>query len=86
MARALVKGIYVDVVTTILATGFADLDGPVQPGSILEVVTSKLAKSTGIPTSRLHAMAKDSAGAQLRAVVQADVELSRALISASQRK
>jgi hypothetical protein len=76
----------VDVVTTVLATGYANLVGDIQPDSILEVVVSKLAKSTGVSVERLRLLAKDSAGAQLRAVVQADVELTRALVSAAQRK
>lgn len=86
MSRALIKSIYVDVVTTVLATGYANLVGDIQPDSILEVVVSKLAKSTGVSVERLRLLAKDSAGAQLRAVVQADVELTRALVSAAQRK
>lgn len=86
MSRALIKSIYVDVVTTVLATGYANLVGDVQPDSILEVVVSKLAKSTGLSAERLRLLAKDSAGAQLRAVVQADIELTRALVSAAQRK
>ncbi|RYH54232.1 MAG: hypothetical protein EON54_13175 [Alcaligenaceae bacterium] len=86
MAKALIRSIYVDVVTTVLATGYSNLVTEVQPDSIIEVVASKLAKSTGVSVERLRLLAKESAGAQLRAVVQADVELSRALVSAAQRK
>lgn len=86
MAKALIRSIYVDVVTTVLATGYSNLSSDVQPDSIIEVVTSKLAKSTGLSTERLRQLAKENAGAPLRAVVQADVELTRALVSAAQRK
>ena len=85
MARALIKSVYVDVVTTVLATGYSNLSSDVQPDSIIEVVTSKLEKSTGLSAERLRQLAKESAGAPLRAVVQADVELTRALVSAAQR-
>jgi hypothetical protein len=86
MAKALIKSIYVDVVATVLATGYSNLSSDVQPESIIEVVTSKLSKSTGFSAERLRQLAKESAGALLRAVVQADVELTRALVSAAQRK
>jgi hypothetical protein len=86
MAKALIRSIYVDVVTTVLATGYSNLSSDVQPDSIIEVVTSKLEKSTGLSAERLRQFARESAGASLRAVVQADVELTRALVSAAQRK
>jgi hypothetical protein len=86
MAKALIKSIYVDVVTTVLATGYSNLSSDVQPDSIIQVVTAKLAKSTGLSAERLRQLAKESAGASLRAVVQADVELTRALVSAAQRR
>ncbi len=86
MAKALIKSIYVDVVTTVLATGYSNLNSDVQPDSIIQAVTSKLEKSTGLSAERLRQFAKDNAGAALRAVVQADVELTRALVSAAQRK
>ena len=87
MAKALIKAIYVDVVSTVLATGCANLEGSdVEPGSILEVVTSKLEKSTGLNAAHLCQLAIESAGSRLRAVIQADIELTRALVSAAQRK
>jgi hypothetical protein len=87
MAKALIKSIYVDVVTTVLATGYATLDkGQVREDSILDVVTTKLVKSTGMSREKLRALAAQTAGSQLRAVVQADIELSRALVSAAQRR
>lgn len=88
MAKALVRSIYVDVVTTVLATGYASL-GPncdVQQDSIIDVVTTRLMKSTGLSERTLRAYAEMTAGAQLRAVVQADIDLSRSLVSAAQRR
>lgn len=88
MAKAIIKSIYVDVVTTILATGYGSLSPreQVKQDSILDVVTAKLAKSTGLSVDKLRSLAAETAGAQLRAVVQADVELSRALVNAAQRR
>lgn len=86
MAKALIKSIYVDVVTTVLATGYSNLSSDVQPDSIIGIVTERLAKSTGLSAERLRQLAKESAGASLRAVVQADAELTRALVSAAQRR
>lgn len=87
MAKALIKSIYVDVVTTVLATGYAFIgSGEVQQDSILDVVTTKLVKSTGLTAEKLRSLAGQTAGSQLRAVVQADIELSRALVSAAQRR
>jgi|GEM_PF-6597436 len=86
MAKALIKSIYVDIVTTVLATGYSNLTADVQPDSIIQVVTSKLARSTGLSAERIQQLAKDNAGAPLRAVVQADVDLTRALVSATQRR
>lgn len=88
MAKALIKAIYVDVVTTVLATGYASLGTgtEVQQDSILDVVTTKLVKSTGLSADKLRLWAGQTAGSQLRAVVQADIELSRALVSAAQRR
>ncbi|MFC0135743.1 hypothetical protein CR105_00285 [Massilia eurypsychrophila] len=88
MAKALIRAIYVDVVTTVMATGYSNLGTgtPVTSNSILDVVTAKLTKSTGISPERLRILAGETAGSMLRAVVQADIELSRALISAAQRR
>lgn len=88
MAKALIKAIYVDVVTTVLATGYTNLgvSTEVRQDSIIDVVTMKLVKSTGMTAEKLRIFAGQTAGSQLRAVVQADIELSRALVSAAQRR
>lgn len=88
MAKALIRSMYVDVVTTVLATGYASLGAgtAVEQDSILDVVTTKLVKSTGMSAEKLRLLAGETAGSQLRAVVQADIEFSRALISAAQRR
>jgi hypothetical protein len=88
MAKALVRTIYVDVATTVLSTGYSNLatGEAVTPNSILDVMTSRLTKSTGLSPEKLRVMASETAGSQLRAVVQADVEFSRSLISAAQRR
>lgn len=83
---ALVKAIYADVVTTVLVTGMADRQDDPSPGSILDVVITRLAKTSGIPRARLIKFARSRGGGELRAVVQADAELARAMISACRRR
>jgi hypothetical protein len=86
-AQSLYRGIYVDVVTTVLATGYANLGGAnVIDGGILAVVTDKLSKATGVSPERLRSFASETAGSKLRSVVQAQVDLSHAFVSALQRK
>jgi hypothetical protein len=88
MAKALIKAIYIDVVTTVLATGYSNLQAgaKIVEDSIMDVVTTKLMKSTGVSAERLRVFASETAGSQLRAVVQSEIELSHALVSAMQRR
>lgn len=86
LAKALIKGIYVDVVTTVLSTGYSISGLRVEPNSILDVVTTKLSKATGVPVDKLQKLAEKNSGAELRAVVQAEAEFTRALISAAYRR
>jgi hypothetical protein len=86
MAKALVRSIYVDVVSTILTTGFGNLNGQkIAPESVLEVVTSRLRKATGVSPDKLRQYAKDGGG-PLRAVVQGEAALSRAMLLAAGRR
>jgi hypothetical protein len=86
IARALIKSIYVDVVTSILTVGFAALQSDVLPNSILDVVATRLTKATGVPEAKLMQFAKDNSGTQLQAIVQAEAELTRTMIAASGRR
>ncbi|MEO6021682.1 MAG: hypothetical protein ABIP64_00895 [Burkholderiales bacterium] len=88
VAKALIKSIYVDVVTTILTVGFNNLQTGVvpHPDSILDVVSTRLTKMTGIPGAKLIQFAKDSSGTQLQAVLQAEAELTRTMLVASGRR
>jgi len=88
IAKALIKTIFVDIVTTVLATGYGAIGSAAElrEDSIIDVVTKRLVKSTGVSTATLQKFATQAAGSQLRAVVQADVELSRALVSAARRR
>jgi hypothetical protein len=86
-ALAILREIYVDVVGTVLGTGYRRLRGEaVAPGSILDVVTARLSKSTGLSPKRIRELASHPSGAEIRAVAQADAELSRAWLSAAQRR
>jgi hypothetical protein len=85
VSKALVRTIFVDVATTILATGYAALTSPLDPEGILAVVTDRIAKRAGLASARIEALAKESAGASLRAILQAEAELSQALVAAARR-
>jgi hypothetical protein len=84
MSKAIIKAIYVDVVTTVLVAGYSGLTGKIQDDTILDVVTTRLEKETGVAPDRLWKLAKEPGAANLRAVVQGSADFSRALVSAAQ--
>jgi hypothetical protein len=86
IAKALTRNIYVDVVSIILAAGFNAVEGEIAPHSILDVVCNRITKTTGVPLVKLRQFAKDNGGAPLRAVIQADAELTKAVVSAASRR
>lgn len=86
LSKALIRSIYVDVVTNILTVGFTTLQGEVLPNSILDVVSTRLTKATGIPPAKLTQFAKDNTGTQLQAIIQAEAELTRVMVAASGRR
>lgn len=83
---ALMKAIYTDVVTAVLATGMEDLEGDPSPNSLLDVIVTRLASGASIPRERVLELAREKGANELRAVVQAQAELARAMISAVRRK
>jgi hypothetical protein len=86
IAKALIRNIYVDVVSTILSAGFNAVDGEIAQDSILDVVCRRITKATGVPLEKLRQFAKDNGGAPLRAVIQADAELTKAVVVAASRR
>ena len=87
VSQAFIKSIYVDVVTTILATGYRALKNrDVVPESILDTVTKRLSKASNIPSARIRQLSSEASGSRLRAVVQAEIELTRAVVNAARRK
>lgn len=88
VAKALIKSIYVDVVTSIVTVGFGNLQAGVQilPNSILDVVSTRLTKATGITQTKLMQYAKETNGTQMQAVIQAEAELTRTMLAASSRR
>lgn len=86
ITKALIKGIYVDVVSTILAVGYCNLEGELVPDSILDVVSARLTKATNTSYIKLTEYARENNGARLRAVIQAEAELTRIMLAASGRK
>jgi len=86
VSKAIIKAIYVDVVTTVLVAGYSGLTGQLQDDTILHVVTKRLEKETGVTPDRLWKLAKEPGAANLRAVVQGAADFSRALVSATQRR
>jgi len=86
VAKALIRNIYVDVVSTILTAGCNSLNGEVQTNSILDVVSRRLMKATGVSLEKLKQFAVDSGGAPLRAVIQAEADLTRIVVAAMSRR
>ncbi len=86
LSKALIRSIYVDVVTNILTVGFTTLQDEVHPNSILDVVSTRLTKATGVPPAKLMQFAKDNTGTQLQAIIQAEAELTRVMVTASGRR
>lgn len=86
ISKAINKAIYIDVATTVLVAGYSGLTGRVQDHTILDVVTTRLEKETGMAPDRLERLAKEPGGANLRAVVQGSSDFSRALVNAAQRR
>lgn len=84
---AMIRSVYVDVVTTVLTTGLGVLkDEMPAEGSILDTALTKLAKDTTIPYERIVDLARIPGGGELRAVVQAQVQLGQSMIAAVKRK
>lgn len=86
VAKALIKNIYVDVVSTILSTGFSDLTDEMEPNGILDTVAKRITKNTGITPQKLKQFASENGSAQLRAVIQSETDLGRSLIAAATRR
>ena len=73
-------------VSTILTTGFEKLNGSdVSPGGVLDVVASRLSKTTGVAPELIRQYAHDG-GSYLRAVVQTEADLTKAMLSAAGRR
>lgn len=86
VGQALLRHIFVDVVTAVLTTGFRTLAGELDERSILAVVSKRLAQSTQSTLEDVRALAKARDDAKLRALVQSHVQLTRALTTAVQRR
>ncbi len=87
--RALVRSIYCDTAATILSHGFDNLDQGVEllQDGILQVVAERLADATGLELSAITRMAKEagSGASKLRALLQTESGLTKALASVSFR-
>jgi hypothetical protein len=87
VSQAFVKSLYVDVVTTILATGYRALkDGVVAPNSVLDTVTKRLSKASNTPEAKIRSLSSDASGTRLKAIVQAEIEMTKAVVNAARRK
>lgn len=84
--RALVKMIYVDVVSSVLTVGYSNLKGDVLASSILSVVAGRLSRATGFGEKKLVEYATENNGTQLKAIVQAEAELTKNMIAALGRR
>lgn len=87
VSQAFEKSMYVDIVTTILATGYRALKGgEVVPDSVLDTVTKRLGKASNTSEAKIRQLSSEASGARLRAIVQAESEMTRAVINAARRK
>lgn len=83
--QALMKTIYVDVVTSILSDGLTDLDGEPTPDGILDVVLNRLARTTKTTRQSLLQLAKEGRANEIRAWVQSAADFTHSMIVASRR-
>lgn len=85
-SRALMSAMYVDIVTSVLTHGFAELDSDPRPDGILELVVSRLNQDTGVPRSEIVSLATNQARGKLAAIVQSHANLSHEMIAATRRR
>lgn len=87
--RALVRNIYCDTAATILSRGFENLDQGEEllQNGILQVAVKRLSDATGFDSKVITKMAKEasSGASKLRALLQAESGLTKALASVSFR-
>jgi hypothetical protein len=84
VAKALAVMLFAEIVTTVLATGFApgsQLDDEPAPDSILGAITQRISKATGVSPGTIAAYGREAGAAQLRALVQAATDMTKALAS-----
>jgi hypothetical protein len=86
VGRALIRGIYSDVVATVLSVGFSSYKGEeLLAGGVLKVVSDKLARSTGAKINDIVRRAKEPGASELRALIQSEAGLTKAMVSANLR-
>lgn len=86
VGKALIRGIYADTVATVLSVGLASYEGEaVEPRSLLTVVLDRLSKATGITTGTIKSMAKAPGGSILRALIQSEAGLMKAILTSNTR-
>jgi len=85
--RALVRSIYCDTAATILAVGFENIEPNTEllKNGVLQVVADRLSDATGLATQAITKMAKEPGASKLRALLQAETGLTKALASISFR-
>lgn len=85
--KALVRGLYGDVSATILVAGFSPFSSldEIKEGGILQIVTDRISQATGISVSEIFKMSREPGAGRLRAVLQAEAGLTKALSMVSFR-
>lgn len=86
-SRALMRAIYVDVISTVVSAGVASLgeSGALQEDGILDRLFQRLARVSGAEIIDIRKWAKDPGSPKLRALVQAEAEQSRSWINSLQK-
>lgn len=85
--RALVRSIFCDTAATILAVGFANIEPGTElvKNGVLQVVADRLSDATGLERTAITKMAKEPGASKLRALLQTETGLTKALASVSFR-
>jgi hypothetical protein len=86
VGKALIRGVYADTVATVLSAGLASYEGEaVESRSLFTVVLDRLSKATGIRTEAIKAMAEVPGGSALRALIQSEAGLMKAILTSNTR-
>jgi hypothetical protein len=85
--QALARSVYADIAASILGTGFSYLSSEetVEEGGFLHTAVDRISKSTGIDQRIIVSMGREAGACRLRALLQSETGLMKALVSVTNR-